>query len=197
MNLLKRIFLILASLFMVKLVLDQMKFALNYPPENLGLIWALFLGFFLSLTLTGIFAFVGFEFPVSRLLPNHFYRVKNPSKIRNLAAAMQIEWFRKFLLIFFWGGKNRKRFFDGTRSGLQAMMFETKQAEFGHLGGLILTIPISAFLIFRGFYFWVLFLQFFNLLGNFYPIMLQRIHRIQLQRIIDIQENRTKKPLQS
>lgn len=66
------------------------------------------------------------------------------------------------------------------------MMQETRQAEFGHLGGLILTIPISVFLLIRGFYIWCLVLQVFNLFGNFYPIILQRVHRLQIQRMLDI-----------
>ena len=180
----KRLFMIALSGFMVKLDIDLFRLALHASADEIGIGASVFLGFFLSLTLTGIFAFVGFVFPTSRLLPKSYYEVESPLNWKRLAELMQLELFRKLLLIFFWGGKNRKRFFNGKRDGLDGMLYETEQTEFGHFGGFILTIPFTVILVFRGFYLWALFLQFFNLFGNFYPILLQRTHRIQLQRIM-------------
>lgn len=183
---LKRLLMIGLSGFMIKLDVDLLRLALNVNPQEVGHGTSIFLGFFLSLTLTGVFAFVGFVFPTSNLLPDGYYRVRNHQKLNRLAELMQIEWFRKFLLVFFWGGRNRKRFFSGKRSGLVQMAFETRQAEFGHSGGFLLTLPFTVILLIRGLWMWVLALQFFNLVGNIYPMVLQRLHRSRLQRMIKL-----------
>jgi hypothetical protein len=84
----------------------------------------------------------------------------------------------------FWGkSKNRKRFFDGTRSGLAEFDRQTRQAEFGHFGALIAVQIMLVILGIHGFT-WVFAIgTVINAVGNFYPIVLQRTHRSQLMRM--------------
>ena len=137
------------------------------------------------LCVTGIFAFVGFTYPTHSALPKSYYRVKSPYLIKRVYKVLGVSIFRKFLMIFFWGkSKNRKNFFSGKRDGIEGMMYETKQAEFGHLGAfavvLVFSIPIGLNAGMTSF----AIISFFNVLGNFYPVVLQRHHRIRLQRIM-------------
>ncbi len=99
---------------------------------------------------------------------------------------MKVEIFRKLLMVFFWGTKkNRKKFFDGTRQGLDNMIYQTKQSEFGHLGGLILTWVLAIPLLWLGRWEIFAFISVMNIVGNLYPVILQRNHRIRLERIVN------------
>ncbi|MFT5052051.1 MAG: hypothetical protein ACI8QZ_003482 [Chlamydiales bacterium] len=49
-----------------------------------------------------------------------------------LGRLLGIGVFRALLVAFFWGhARNRARFFDGTRQGIEALDVETRRAEFG------------------------------------------------------------------
>ncbi|MFT5336962.1 MAG: hypothetical protein ACI9YL_000964, partial [Luteibaculaceae bacterium] len=141
----------------------------------------------LTLFLTGVCAFLGFAFPTSRLLPNSYYQIKSPKSVLFWMRIGGVEYFKKALLFFFWGrGENRKKFFKGTKSGLVGFVFQTKQSEFGHFASFVLIILVSIPLALDGFYTLVLMMAFFNLIGNVYPIILQRSHRLRLQRVTNL-----------
>lgn len=137
------------------------------------------------LCVTGMFAFVGFAYPTYRTLPKSYYRVNNPDLIKRIYKMLGVSIFRKFLMIFFWGkAKNRKNFFSGKRDGIEGMMHETKQAEFGHVGAFVVVFVLSFPIGLNAGLTSFVIITIFNVLGNFYPVILQRHHRIRLQRIL-------------
>lgn len=97
---------------------------------------------------------------------------------------MGVSYFRTMLLATFWGKeKNRKKYFDGTKAGLANFDYQTRQSEFGHVAAFVAITGLSVFLLFYGHNtaFWLA--MAINILANFYPIILQRTHRIQLERL--------------
>lgn len=149
---------------------------------NLGV--AVLIGFLLNLFITGIFAFPGFVFPTHRLLPKAYYTVRNPVLLKRVYRALGITYFRVFLMVFFWGrAKQRATFFNGTRSGIQDMVYQTKQSEFGHLAAGLSLVLASFFLLEQRLTTVLIATQVINLIGNLYPILLQRHHRMRIARI--------------
>jgi len=141
----------------------------------------------LNLFITGIFAFMGFAYKTNRLLPEDYYRVKNPKLILKLSKLLKLAYFKKFLLIVFWGKrKNRKTYFDGTISGLENFDFQTRQSEFGHLASLIFIQIVVLLMLIKGHYTMVVLTTTINFIANFYPVLLQRNHRIRISRIRNI-----------
>ena len=98
----------------------------------------------------------------------------------------QIYLFRKVIMIFFWGiKKNRMKYFNGTKGGLQNLIYESKQSEFGHLGSLLVILPVSILFLIKGYLFYAIITSIFNVIGNLYPIILQRYHRIRVEKILN------------
>ena len=148
----------------------------------------------LNLFITGIFAFMGFAYKTNRLLPEDYYRVKNPKLILKLSKLLKLEYFKKFLLIVFWGKrKNRKTYFDGTISGLENFDFQTRQSEFGHLASLIFIQIVVLLMLIKGHYTMVVLTTTINFIANFYPVLLQRNHRIRISRIRNILNKKSTK----
>lgn len=142
------------------------------------------LAFLLSMFITGVFAIVGFAWPTSQIFPLSFYALKNPGILKKAYHILGVDLFRKALLIFFWGQqKNRKKYFDGTRNGLQNFIYQSKQSEFGHFASFITTILTSLILLTKGMCLLVGFLTLFNVIGNFYPVILQRYHRLRIDKL--------------
>lgn len=139
----------------------------------------------MNLVATGMFAFVGFSFPTSRLLPNSYYHVKNKNLNDQIYYFLGVHFFRKFLLLTFWKSKTKmKSFFNGTKSGLEAFMFSSKQAEFGHLGAFVFIQVYGVLMSLKGNVLLVFSLTIINVIFNLYPILLQRKHRIRIQKIL-------------
>ncbi|MCL6261057.1 hypothetical protein M3O96_18275 [Aquiflexum sp. TKW24L] len=153
-------------------------------PDKLSLLLSFILAVLLNLFITGIFAFVGFAYPSSRLLPDSYYKIKNPKALHLAYKLLGIKFFKSFLLMAFWGKeKNRKKYFIGTKSGIQNFDFQTKQSEFGHLGGFVTLLIVSFFLLLRGHLVTFALTMVLNIIANLYPIILQRMHRVQIQRL--------------
>lgn len=185
MKIIKKIFFSLLSLFLLFFSFTSLKQILAFGPEQLGLKSSLYLGFMINLCVTGIFAFPGFVFSTSKALPENYYIIKRPSKLIHWYNVLGVKYFRKLLIIFFWGKKDhRKKFFDGTKSGLKQFIYQSKQSEFGHLGALVLLLIINLLFLIPGYNLLVLFTFLINIIGNFYPVILQRYHRIRIQRIL-------------
>ena len=144
----------------------------------------LFVGWLYALCVTGIFAFAGFAYPTQRLLPAGYYRVRKPAELRKWYRWLGGEWFRRALLATLWRGKEQSgRYFNGRRDDLRYLREQTKKSEFGHLlPGVILT-GVAAWLLLRGAEGLAVVLQAVNVVGNGYPILLQRYHRQRLDRI--------------
>lgn len=149
---------------------------------NLGM--KLLFSLLLNLFITGVFAFTGFAFKTSQIAPEHYYQVENPQFVSRLYKLLGTEYFRRFLLIFFWGKqKNRKKYFDGTKQGIDNLDFQTRQSEFGHLGALVTIQLVVVTILLQGHLIIAILTTVVNIVSNFYPIVLQRHHRIQIQRI--------------
>jgi hypothetical protein len=153
----------------------------NYYSKNEILI----ISFLLTLFITGFFAFIGFAYPSSRIISDNYYKIKNPKALDSISKVLGIKYFRLLLLFAFWGRKtNRKKYFNGTKKGLKNFMFQTKQSEFGHLGAFVVIIVLSFILLFHGYIFLVITVTLINILGNLYPVVLQRLHRMKIEKII-------------
>jgi hypothetical protein len=151
---------------------------------NLTLPESLVYAFLINLFLTGVFAFPGFVFPTHRMLPKAYYDISNPSVLSGLFKALGVKYFRILLMIAFWGKKkNKKKFFDGTRNGIENLIYQSKQSEFGHLAPLVLISVISFSFVVQQHYLLAAMTIFINVVGNFYPILLQRHHRMRIQKI--------------
>jgi hypothetical protein len=165
----------------------QMIFALHIRSGiNYHLGIDLLLAWIIALFGTGIFALIGFAYPTSRLIGSSYYRLRNPKRLRFWYSAIRVEYFKRLLLLFFWGSKkNRNKYFNGTREGIRNFIYQTHQSEFGHLGALLLVALANVLTLLQRHYAISVFLFALNIIGNFYPIILQRHHRIRLARFIN------------
>ncbi len=142
------------------------------------------ISFLLTLFITGVFAFSGFAYSTSKLLPDAYYKIKNQAYLKTTYDLLGLRYFRTLLLLVFWGRKNNKeKYFNGTKSGLKNFIFQTKQSEFGHLGAFILIIVVSISLFALGYILLPFIVLLINIIGNLYPIILQRYHRMRIERI--------------
>ncbi len=156
-------------------------------PSGFSLSIKFLLSVLLNLFVTGVFAFMGFAYHTNRLLPKIYYRVKNPKLIMQISSFLKMEVFKKFLLFVFWGQKkNRDKYFDGTKSGLDNFEFQTRQSEFGHFGSLVVIQILVLLMLIKGHFAIALLTTILNFISNFYPVLLQRNHRIQIARIRNI-----------
>jgi len=159
---------------------------LTSNPNNYSNLDFLVISLLLSVFITGIFAFPGFVFPTNRIIGKRYYELKNPDSIKKVYKLLGLRYFRKFLLLMFWGfKKNRKKYFSGQRSGFQNFIFQTKQSEFGHLGAFVLIFIVSVPLIIKGYLLLTFLMVIINIVGNGFPILLQRYHRARIKIILD------------
>lgn len=141
--------------------------------------------FLLTLYVTGIFAFVGFVFPTNKLLPQSYYTIKNASLLSMVFKMMGVKYFRNALMFAFWGKKdNRRKYFNGTRTGLKNFIYQTKQSEFGHLGAFVVLTSLAIMFVFLQWFALAITIMIINVIGNLYPIILQRYHRIRIAKLI-------------
>lgn len=181
----KKIVFPLVSLFLALQSMKLFGILVQFAPGQMPFGLLFFLAFLLNLFVTGVFAFVGFAYPTSRLLPDAYYQPRNPERLKYICDLMGVKYFKTLLLLAFWGKEgNRKKYFNGTKSGIANFDYQTRQSEFGHLGGLVVVLVGSIFLLVEGHYMVFVFANFINVVANLYPILLQRIHRAQIGRII-------------
>lgn len=148
------------------------------------LVQSLILAFLLSIYITGIFAFLGFVYPTRKLLSDQYYSIKNPLRIKKIYDILGLKYFKFFLLFMFWGKeKNRKKYFNGTKSRLHNFIYQTRQSEFGHLLSFIAIQLFAFYLLYEGYFFISLFSSILNIIGNLFPVILQRYHRVRIARL--------------
>lgn len=182
---LKKLLFPLFSLFLTYRTVVRFEGLLNADPSAIGFIGGFIITFVLTLYITGIFAFIGFAYPTHKLLPPSYYKVHNPAALKRAYKLFGVEIFRALLLRFFWGlEKNRKKYFDGTRAGVENFIFQTKQSEFGHLGALVLIQASTVLLLLAGHFYVAFVATLINIVGNGYPIILQRTHRMRVGRLL-------------
>lgn len=153
-------------------------------PEEFSLLAIIMSAIAFNLMITGALAFLGFVYPTSKLLPNSYYQIKRPKMLNTLYKWIGVEYFRMLLLITFYRNGDNKKYFNGSKSGILLFDYNTKQSEFGHLIAFILIVLLSIILLLKGHEYVFIWMQPLNILLNFYPIILQRKHRIIIEPLI-------------
>lgn len=180
----KRIFFPLIAAFLAYRSVELVRLFDQLSPTETPFWFIFVLAIMLNLFITGIFAFVGFAFPSSLFLPKSYYRIKNPLFLLRVYQLLGVHYFRKMLLATFWGKeKNRKKYFSGTKSGLVNFDYQTRQSEFGHLAAFVAITVVALLLLSQGHLIAFLLTMVINIPANFYPIILQRAHRVQLGKL--------------
>jgi hypothetical protein len=180
---LRKIFFPFISLFLLYQSFNLV-WQLIIHPIDLSIGVSILIAFFLNLFVTGVFAFIGFEYPTNKLLPKNYYRVSKPKRLKWWYQAIGIKYFKVLLLLFFWGKeKNKKIYFGGSRNDFDNLIYQSKQSEFGHISALICIGLASGLFLFYGYTKLAFFATIINLVGNFYTIPLQRMHRMRIDRI--------------
>lgn len=179
----KRIFFTLASCFLAYQSfillsnLDQLRFE--------SLLGNIFLAWVLNIFVTGVFAFLVFAWPASRLVPEVYYTIHKPTFFHRFFAGIGGEYFRAFLLKTIWKNKNRQKvFFNGKKEGLLDLDFQSRQSEWGHLLPFVILLVTSILLFIKELYVLGAWVAVFNIIGNFYPVLLQRHHRMRIARLL-------------
>lgn len=185
MLILKKVFFTFLSILLVYNAINFSGLFMKLSPLEFSSLAIIVSAAAFNLLITGVFAFLGFVYPTSKLLPKSYYRLKNEAQLNSLYKWLGVKGFRVFLLLTFYRKKENKKYFNGTKSGIIQFDYNTRQSEFGHLMAFIFILLHSCFLLFYGH--WSLFIasQTINIIFNFYPIILQRKHRISVQRILD------------
>lgn len=178
----KRVFYVLFALFLAFQSYGLCEWLFSARPTSWQ--WSIILAFLLNLFVTGVFAFLVFALPTERLLPDSYYHIKRPKKLQTFGKIIGIEGFRRFLLATVWKNKEKQKgFFDGTTDGLDNFETNTKKSDFGHMIPFIILNVIIVLLSFYGKWITALTTLIINIVFNFYPIILQRLHRIRIERM--------------
>ncbi len=185
MKTIKKILFPLFSLFLMYRTIDLLRLLILSQPKNFDLLDDTVYSLLLALFITGIFAFPGFEFATNKLLPESYYRLKNSTRLKYFHRLLGVKYFNIFLMIYWGRKKNRKKYFDGTRKGLTNFMYQSKQSEFGHFISCITILLTSVILLFYGYYSLVVMVTIINIIGNVYPVILQRYHRIRIEKLVN------------
>ncbi len=181
---LKKILFPIIAIFLAYRTYEILKTLWFVEPSELVLSIKILLSVLLNLFITGFFAFFGFAYKTNQILGENYYRIKNPKLISKLYKLLKVEYFKKFLLLVFWGKKkNRLKYFDGTKLGLENFDFQTRQSEFGHLAALIVIQITVVFMLIKGHYAIAFLTTLLNIISNGYPVILQRNHRVSITRI--------------
>ena len=135
---------------------------------------------FINLFVTGIFLIV-YAFPVHRLLPEKYYIISNPRFLKTFGHIIHIKLFKKLLLHTIWTRKqNKKYYFNGLRAGFEDFEMTTIKGEFGHFMGFCVVMILTILIGLKTNLTITLTILFINIFFNFYPILLQRHHRLRI-----------------
>lgn len=145
-------------------------------------ILSIFIAWIINLVFTGIFAFSGFAFPTQKLLPKSYYKISHPKKLKKTYKTLKVNLFRQILLATLWKSqKQREKYFNGKENGISNLAEQSMKSEFGHLIPFIIICFVSSYLVLIGFFKLAVITFVINFIGNFYPIILQRHHRMRIQ----------------
>ena len=159
---------------------------LSSSPTDYNIVLTILNSWGVTAFITGVFAFLGFVFSTHRLIGLKYYKIRNSNLLVKGYNLLGVALFRRALLFFFWGiKKNRVNYFNGTKGGLNNFIYESKQSEFGHLTAFILIFPVSILFLIKGFLLYAIVTSTFNIIGNLYPLILQRYHRIRIEKILN------------
>nr|WP_319511674.1 hypothetical protein [uncultured Draconibacterium sp.] len=184
MSYFKKIAFSLLALFLFYRAIDLLRDLSTHSPDGYSQTETFVLAFLITLFITGVFALPGFVFSTNKLLSDSYYRIRNAHYLQRSYRLMGLKYYRYLLLVFFWGQrKNRQKYFDGTRMGLENLDYQSRQSEFGHLGAFLLIVIASVYLLILGYFLMVTAAMLINVIGNLYPVVLQRHHRMRLERL--------------
>ena len=178
----KKVFFTFLSIF---LFYQSMKTAGIIPLMDINS-WgiSIFLAVLMNLFVTGAFAYAGFIYPTERLLPDSYYKITNVSLQKKMYRIFNVNYFRKFLLATVWKKKEaQKKYFDGTKNGIDNLDVQSKKSEFGHLIPFVILVVLSVYWLVLVKWKIALVTTIINVFFNFYPIILQRHHRMRIQLI--------------
>ena len=183
-RILRKIFLSVAAIFLAFRSIELVKPLIvnNFKEFLLG--ESFFISVLINVFITGVFAFLGFAFKTYKFFPKDYYKIHSPKLLFNFSHFLHLQLFRKALLLFYWGKKNHKtRFFNGKKSGIANLIIQTKQAEIGHALSFYAILAVSSLLAIKGYSTIFYIANLINIVGNFYPILLQRTHRMRIEKI--------------
>ncbi len=181
---LKKIAFPLIALFLVDRSGKLMMFLFRTSPGQLDAVETFLVALFLNLCITGIFAFPGFVLPTNELLGEWYYAIRRPRALIRAYDVLGVRYFRSLLMYCFWGlRRNRAKYFDGTRAGLDNLVFQAKQSEFGHLMSFMFILAACLILAVYGHWAVAGWGILVNVIGNVYPVILQRHHRLRVGRL--------------
>lgn len=150
--------------------------------EQLSIVLILFIAWVINMTLVGAFAFMGFTFPTEKLMPAVYYEIHRPHLLRRVYQFFRVDLFRKILLKTLWRSKKqRAKFFNKKRDGINQLITQSQKAEFGHFIPMIILLFGAIVLVFVGAPKLACCITLFNFIGNFYPVLLQRYHRLRVK----------------
>lgn len=188
MNFKKTLFILLALFFVYQL--PKLIKAILVINDDSWLLAFIF-GCILNLLITGISAFLGFALPTQKLLPSSYYQIKKPKLLKTTYNLFNVELFRKFLLVTFWKKKEQQKdYFNGRPDGLAHFATQTQKSEFGHLIPFIAINVLCIYLFSNNLKKLALVTFLINCIFNWYPIILQRHHRMRLLRFEAILKRR-------
>jgi hypothetical protein len=137
-----------------------------------------------TLLVAGVFGFLGLALPVHRLLPTRYYNSIDEARLGRLYRTLRVEWVRQLICALHYHRPGpRQAFFGGRRADFQQQLTNTQGAECGHLLALVAQLVLLLYFLCFGRYDLALGAAVGNLLGNFYPVLLQRRHRARLLRL--------------
>jgi hypothetical protein len=181
---LKKIGLTLASLLLAYNSVKFVALFFNLPQREFSLLAIVLAAVALNLMITGVFAFLGFAFPTSKILPSSYYKIRNPHTLNRIYNLLGVEYFKLFLLLTFYRKDDNKKYFNGTKSGIRLFDYHTKQSEFGHLMAFVVILFVAIIILFLGHSIAFMWTVVINMIFNLYPVILQRKHRVQIERIL-------------
>ncbi len=181
---LKKIVLTILSLVLIYNTYKLITVFFKLSPGEFSLLAIIASAIAFNLLITGAFAFLGFIYPTSKLLPNSYYQIKNPERLTIYYKWLGVNFFKYLLLITFYRKDDNKKYFNGTKSGILLFDYNTKQSEFGHLLAFASIFILSLILLVEGHKALFIWIQPMNIIFNFYPVVLQRNHRIVIARLI-------------
>lgn len=154
--------------------------------------WALliFVAWVINMFITGIFAFSVFAFPAEKLLPKAYYKIQQPGTLKLVYNTLRVDLFRQILLATLWKSqKQRQKYFNGKKTGISDLAEQSMKSEFGHILPFIFLTMVSIYLLFIGQVSLGIVTFVINVIGNLYPVILQRHHRMRIQVITARQQS--------
>ena len=178
----KKILLASGSIFLAFQSYSVLSFLNQVEINSIPMI--IFLAWVINMLITGIFAFSGFALPTQKLMPQSYYTVSRPKILAHVYKVLGVNTFRKFLLATFWRDKEKhSKYFNGTSSGISSFAVQSKKSEFGHVIPFLILNIIAIYWCATDHVMLGVATFLFNVFGNFYPVILQRHHRMRIQRI--------------